>query len=442
MEENKELLKEILSSFGVCVEVVNATAGNAVTMYEVKPTLGTRVSKIRNLKDDIAVGMGVQNVRIIAPMENGMVGIEVPNKERRIVPMSEILQTQEYDNCDMELPCAFGKTSAGMPFIRDLALMPHMLIAGATGQGKSVGLNMILMSLLRKKSPDEMRLVLIDPKRVELSVYSALEDSYLAVPVITEADEAMEKLESLCNLMEYRYSLLCDKGVRNIMEYNKSAEKKIPYIVVVIDEYGDLIISGGRKVEKAICRIAQKARAVGIHMIISTQRPSATIVTGDIKANFPTRVAFRTTTGTDSRVILDQMGAERLTGKGDMIFYNGAETVRAQCALVTDSDIHEVMDDLCYKYYWDKFDDVMDIPQPKDEISEELAELMVKAADLASRVDYIDTYRLWSALKIETPLARLVIEKISEKGWVMKVDKATAIMTPEMKKKWREEYAS
>ena len=442
MEENKELLKEILSGFGVGVEVVNATAGNAVTVYEVKPTLGTRVSKIRNLKDDIAVGMGVQNVRIIAPMENGMVGIEVPNKERRIVPMSEILQTKEYDNCDMELPCAFGKTSAGIPFIRDLALMPHMLIAGATGQGKSVGLNMILMSLLRKKSPDEMRLVLIDPKRVELSVYSALEDSYLAVPVITEADEAMEKLESLCNLMEYRYSLLCDKGVRNIMEYNKSAEKKMPYIVVVIDEYGDLIISGGRKVEKAICRIAQKARAVGIHMIISTQRPSATIVTGDIKANFPTRVAFRTTTGTDSRVILDQMGAERLTGKGDMIFYNGAETVRAQCALVTDSDIHEVMDDLCYKYYWDKFDDVMDIPQPKDEISEELTELMVKAADLASRVDYIDVYRLSYGLHIDLPIAYIVFAKTIEKGWVMKVGKTTAVMTPEMKKKWREEYAS
>lgn len=440
--EQQDLLLEVLQSYGINIESISATSGNAVTLYEVKPVLGTRVSKIRNLKDDIAVGMGVQSVRIVAPMDNGMVGIEVPNKERLIVPMYDILTSKEYKSCDMELPCAFGKTSAGVPFIRDLASMPHMLIAGATGQGKSVGLNMLLMSLMGKKTPEEMRLVLIDPKRVELSAYSALEGSYLALPVITDAEKAIDELGRMCNVMEYRYSVMCDAGARNIQEYNATAAKKMPYIVVVIDEYGDLIVSGGRKVEKSICRLAQKSRAVGIHLIISTQRPSATIVTGDIKANFPTRVAFRTTTGTDSRIILDQTGAEKLAGKGDMIYYGGVETERVQCALVTDTDLNERLDDICYKYYRDKFDDVMEIQEPETDVSKEFAEWMEKAAALASRISYINPYRVSRSLDIDYTDAKLVIMKIVEKGLVYNCGGFTALMTPEMKENWVKRHAS
>ena len=229
--------------------------------------------------------------------------------------------------------------------------MPHLLVAGATGQGKSVGLNVILMSLLHKKTPDELRLVLIDPKKVELNLYSKIESSYLASPVITEPEDAEQKLQSVCDLMDERYELLSSVGVRNIKEYNAlSIVEKLPYVVVVIDEYGDLVMTSGKQMERAICRIAQKARAVGIHMIISTQRPSATIVTGNIKANFPTRIAFRTTTGTDSRVILDQTGAERLTGKGDMIFFSGADTTRMQCAYVTLDEVNETCNDINKRY--------------------------------------------------------------------------------------------
>lgn len=407
--EQQSLLLEILKSYGVEIESISATAGNAVTLYEVKPALGTRVSKIRNLKDDIAVGLGVHGVRVIAPMVNGMVGIEVPNKERLIIPMSDILNSEEYDKCTMELPCAFGKTVAGDVFIRDLAQMPHLLIAGATGQGKSVGLNMILMSLLTKKSPEEMRLVLIDPKRVEFGNYSNLEYTYLACPVITDAEETLGKLNALCMIMEERYSLLSEANVRNIIEYNAKAKEKLPYVVVVIDEYGDLILSGGRQVEKAICRLAQKARAVGIHMIISTQRPSATIVTGDIKANFPTRVAFRTTTGTDSRVILDQVGAEKLMGKGDMIFYNGAETIRSQCALVTMDDIDEKLDSLLDKYEDYEWKDIF--PDLLMEAAKKHEDFLLahRAAEAVARFDKFDAAILAQNMGIEEKEAARII---------------------------------
>jgi S-DNA-T family DNA segregation ATPase FtsK/SpoIIIE len=350
-ENRKELIKAVLLSFKITTYDFEEIRGTTVTLYKFRPQIGVRVSRIRGLKDELAATLCVPSVRIIAPMEDGSVGIEVPNKDREVLQMSDILNSWEYQNTAMELPCAIGRTVTNEIFMADLAEMPHLLVAGATGQGKSVGLNVILMSLLHKKTPDELRLVLIDPKKVELNLYSKIESSYLASPVITEPEDAEQKLQSVCDLMDERYELLSSVGVRNIKEYNAlSIVEKLPYVVVVIDEYGDLVMTSGKQMERAICRIAQKARAVGIHMIISTQRPSATIVTGNIKANFPTRIAFRTTTGTDSRVILDQTGAERLTGKGDMIFFSGADTTRMQCAYVTLDEVNETCNDINKRY--------------------------------------------------------------------------------------------
>lgn len=343
---------EILSSFNVGIERIEATNGPSTTLYEVKPRLGVRISKIRNLRDEIAVGLETDNVRIIAPIPGkGTVGIEVPNKERKILPVEDMLGSNEYTNTDAALPCAIGRTVTNSILMADLATMPHLLIAGATGQGKSVGLNTILLSLLNKRTPDEMKLILIDPKQVEFSLYSKLGKAYLAKDIITDVQEAYNALTDVINLMEDRYTLLSEKGVRNIAEYNAlPGVDKMPYLVTVIDEYGDLVMQAGKEFERAICRIAQKARAVGIHLIISTQRPSVKIVTGDIKANFPVRIAFRMTTGTDSRVILGKNGAEALTGKGDMLFFNGETTVRAQCAYTSSELVRSTIARLGNKY--------------------------------------------------------------------------------------------
>lgn len=343
----KDLINATLLSFKITTYDFEEIQGAAVTLYKFRPQLGVRVSKIRGLKDELAAVLGVSSVRIIAPLADGSVGIEVPNKQKPILPMAEILCSPEFLTSDMALPLAIGRTVTNDIFMADLADMPHLLVAGATGQGKSVGLNVMLMSLLHKKTPEELKLVLIDPKQVELSVYSKLGSAYLATPVITEADEAWHVLQSLCELMEERYNLVSSAGKRNIKEYNAmSIVDPMPYIVVVIDEYGDLIMQSGKQVERSICRLAQKARAVGIHLIISTQRPSATIVTGNIKANFPTRIAFRTTTGTDSRVILDQIGAEKLTGCGDMIYFAGAETTRVQCAYASIEEVSKSCEEI------------------------------------------------------------------------------------------------
>lgn len=343
----KDLINATLLSFKITTYDFEEIQGAAVTLYKFRPQLGVRVSKIRGLKDELAAVLGVSSVRIIAPLADGSVGIEVPNKQKPILPLSEILCSPEYLTSDMALPLAIGRTVTNEIFMADLADMPHLLVAGATGQGKSVGLNVMLMSLLHKKTPEELKLVLIDPKQVELSVYSKLGSAYLATPVITEAEEAERVLESLCELMEERYDLISSAGKRNIKEYNAlTIVEPMPYIVVVIDEYGDLIMQSGKPMERSICRLAQKARAVGIHLIISTQRPSATIVTGNIKANFPTRIAFRTTTGTDSRVILDQIGAEKLTGCGDMIYFAGAETTRVQCAYASIEEVSKSCEEI------------------------------------------------------------------------------------------------
>lgn len=342
----KDLITATLLSFKITTYDFEEIQGAAVTLYKFRPQLGVRVSKIRGLKDELASVLGVSSVRIIAPLADGSVGIEVPNKQRPVLPLSEILCSPEYLTSDMALPLAIGRTVTNEIFMADLTEMPHLLVAGATGQGKSVGLNVMLMSLLHKKTPDELKLVLIDPKKVELSAYSEIARPYITQmqgmpPIITEAPHALTMLDALCRLMDKRYTMLNELGARNIREYNEISGNPMEYYVIVIDEYGDLVMDRqyGRNIEYYICRLAQKARAVGMHLIISTQRPSATIVTGNIKANFPTRIAFRTTTGTDSRVVIDQVGAEKLTGCGDMLYFSGAETTRVQCAYVSTQEV-------------------------------------------------------------------------------------------------------
>ena len=347
----KDIITALLMSFKISFYDFEEVQGNTVTLYKFRPQLGTRISRIRALKDELSAALCVPSVRIIAPMDDGSVGIEVPHRERPSLPFSEIVETPDFQNTEMQLPLCIGRTVTNEVFIADLAEMPHLLVAGATGQGKSVGLNVLLLSLLKKKSPDELKLVLVDPKKVELGIYSSLEQTYLACPVITEPDEAYQKLESLCNIMDDRYSLLSSVGVRNISEYNSiRIVEKMPYIVVVIDEYADLIMTSGRQLEQTICRLAQKARAVGIHVVLCTQRPDTKVVTGNIKANFPTRIAFRTTTGIDSRVILDQLGAERLNGRGDMLYFSGVSTVRVQCALATIDDVTQTCQNIQENY--------------------------------------------------------------------------------------------
>ena len=387
----KDLINATLLSFKITTYDFEEIKGAAVTLYKFRPQLGVRVSKIRGLKDELAAVLGVSSVRIIAPLADGSVGIEVPNKQRPILPLSEILCSPEYLTSDMALPLAIGRTVTNDTFMADLADMPHLLVAGATGQGKSVGLNVMLMSLLHKKTPEELKLVLIDPKQVELSVYSKLGSAYLATPVITEADEAERVLQSLCELMEERYNLVSSAGKRNIKEYNAlSIVDPMPYIVVVIDEYGDLIMQSGKTMERSICRLAQKARAVGIHLIISTQRPSATIVTGNIKANFPTRIAFRTTTGTDSRVILDQIGAEKLTGCGDMIYFAGAETTRVQCAYASIEEVSKSCEEIGESNA--DFSSTFQLPVFEEKDSFEAHRNRIIEEDEAKEIAFLDKY--------------------------------------------------
>lgn len=354
IENQKQIILQILNSFKIGVESISAKEGPTATMFEIKPKIGVRISRIKNLTEEIAVGLCSDNVRFAGAIPgHGTVGIEVPNAERKLLDISEMLSCPEYTDYDMELPCIIGKDINNDNLVCDLATMPHLLIAGATGQGKSVCLNTILMSLMHKLTPYDMKLVLIDPKEVEFGLYKTkLLSNFLCSPVITNADDALNVLNLVAKTMDRRYGMLADENVRNIKEYNASRKgsKKMPYIVVVIDEYGDLIMQSGKEMERTICRIAQKARAVGIHLIISTQRPSVKIVTGDIKANFPTRIAFRMITSTDSRVILGKKGAEELLGKGDMIYFNGESTVRAQCAFTSTDFVKKSCDEIHDKF--------------------------------------------------------------------------------------------
>ena len=363
MEEqnaNKNRIVEVLRNFGVEISSIKATVGPTITLYEITPAQGVRISKIRNLEDDIALSLSALGIRIIAPIPGkGTIGIEVPNAKPNIVSMESILNSKKFQESQMELPCAVGKTITNEVFMFDLAKIPHLLVAGATGQGKSVGLNAIITSLLYKKHPAELKIVLIDPKKVEFSIYTPLEKHFLAMvpdegaePIITDVTKVVRTLNSLCKEMDTRYDLLKLAGARNIKEYNKkfkdrqlnpqNGHKFMPYIVVVIDEFGDLIMTAGKEIELPIARIAQLARAVGIHMVIATQRPTTTIITGNIKANFPGRIAFKVSAMIDSKTILDRPGANQLIGRGDMLFLNGNEPVRVQCAFVDTPEVERI----------------------------------------------------------------------------------------------------
>lgn len=360
MEEqtaNKNRIVEVLHNFGVEINSIKATVGPTITLYEITPAQGVRISRIRNLEDDIALSLSALGIRIIAPIPGkGTIGIEVPNAKANIVSMESILNSKKFQETTMELPCAIGKTITNEVFMFDLAKLPHLLVAGATGQGKSVGLNAIITSLLYKKHPAELKIVLIDPKKVEFSIYAPIANYFLAKvpdentePIITDVTKVVRTLNSLCKEMDTRYDLLKMAGARNIKEYNRKFTARqlnpekghhyMPYIVVIIDEFGDLIMTAGKEIEMPIARIAQLARAVGIHMVIATQRPTTSIITGNIKANFPGRIAFKVSQGIDSKTILDRTGANQLIGKGDMLFLNGNEPIRVQCAFVDTPEV-------------------------------------------------------------------------------------------------------
>ena len=361
---NKNRIIEVLNNFGVQIKTIRATVGPTITLYEIQPAEGVRISKIKNLEDDIALSLAALGIRIIAPIPGkGTIGIEVPNAKANIVSMESILNSKKFQETKMELPIALGKTITNEVFMVDLAKIPHLLVAGATGQGKSVGLNAIITSLLYKKHPNELKLVLIDPKKVEFSVYSRITNKFMAAvpdeeePIITDVTKVVRTLNSLCVLMDSRYDLLKKAGARNIKEYNQKyvnhrlkltdGHEFMPYIVVIIDEFGDLIMTAGKEVELPIARIAQLARAVGIHMIIATQRPTTSIITGNIKANFPGRIAFKVTSAIDSKTILDRTGANQLIGRGDMLYLNGNEPVRVQCAFVDTPEIERINEYIC-----------------------------------------------------------------------------------------------
>ncbi|SHE37805.1 FtsK/SpoIIIE family DNA translocase [Dysgonomonas macrotermitis] len=356
---NKEKIINTLRNYGIEITNIKATVGPTITLYEIVPQAGVRISKIRNLEDDIALSLSALGIRIIAPMPGkGTIGIEVPNKDPQIVSMQSVIASKRFQECAYDLPVALGKTITNEIFMFDLCKMPHLLVAGATGQGKSVGLNAIITSLLYKKHPAEMKMVLVDPKMVEFNIYSTIEKHYLAkLPdaekaIITDVTKVTQTLNSLTKEMDDRYELLMAANVRTIKEYNEKFKKRrlnplkghrfLPYIVVIIDEFGDLIMTAGKEIEMPIARIAQKARAVGIHMIIATQRPTTNIITGTIKANFPARMAFRVTSQIDSRTILDMSGANQLIGRGDMLFSQGSDLVRIQCAFVDTPEVEEI----------------------------------------------------------------------------------------------------
>ena len=357
---NKNRIIEVLRNFGIEILSIRATVGPTITLYEITPDKGVRIARIRSLEDDIALSLKALGIRIIAPIPGkGTIGIEVPNAKANIVSMESILNSKKFQETTMELPCAMGKTITNEVFMFDLAKAPHLLVAGATGQGKSVGLNAILTSLLYKKHPAEMKIVLVDPKMVEFSIYKNIDRHFLAAlpdeantPIITDTSKVIRTLQSLCVEMDARYELLMAAGERNIKDYNKKyiarklnpekGHKYMPYIVVVIDEFGDLIMTAGKEIELPIARIAQKARAVGIHMIIATQRPTTNIITGTIKANFPARIAFKVSQGIDSKTILDRMGAQQLIGRGDMLYLQGNDPVRVQCAFVDTPEVDRI----------------------------------------------------------------------------------------------------
>ncbi|MFT5581714.1 MAG: S-DNA-T family DNA segregation ATPase FtsK/SpoIIIE, partial [Psychromonas sp.] len=361
LEENKNRIVETLSNYKIDIAKIKATVGPTVTLYEIVPAPGVRISKIKNLEDDIALSLSALGIRIIAPIPGkGTIGIEVPNSKPEMVSMRSLIASEKFQNSDMELPIVMGKTITNETFMFDLTKMPHLLVAGATGQGKSVGLNAILVSILYKKHPSQVKFVLVDPKKVELTLYNKIERHFLAkLPgeedaIITDTSKVVNTLNSLCIEMDDRYDLLKTAQTRTIKEYNtkfiarklnpENGHKYLPYIVVLIDEFADLIMTAGKEVEHPIARIAQLARAVGIHLIVATQRPSVNVITGMIKANFPARIAFRVLSKIDSRTILDASGADQLIGRGDMLISTGQDVKRLQCGFVDTPEVEAICD--------------------------------------------------------------------------------------------------
>jgi S-DNA-T family DNA segregation ATPase FtsK/SpoIIIE len=361
IEENKNRIVETLMNYKIEIAQIKATIGPTVTLYEIVPAPGVRISKIKNLEDDIALSLSALGIRIIAPIPGkGTIGIEVPNSNPKMVSMRSLIASEKFQNSDHELPVVLGKTITNETYTFDLTKMPHLLVAGSTGQGKSVGLNAILVSILYKKHPAQVKFVLVDPKKVELTLYNKIERHFLAkLPgeedaIITDTSKVVNTLNSLCIEMDARYELLKDAQVRTIKEYNakfisrrlnpEKGHRYLPYIVVLIDEFADLIMTAGKEVEHPIARIAQLARAVGIHLIVATQRPSVNVITGMIKANFPARIAFRVLSKIDSRTILDQSGADQLIGRGDMLISTGQDLIRLQCGFVDTPEVESICD--------------------------------------------------------------------------------------------------
>ena len=399
LEANKRKIVETLDQYSIAITKIKATIGPTVTLYEIVPAPGIRIAKIRNLEDDIALSLSAMGIRIIAPIPGkGTVGIEVPNKNPTLVSMRSILESEKFQHAKMELPLGLGKTIANESYVVDLTKMPHILIAGATGQGKSVGLNAIIASLVYKKHPSELKFILVDPKKVELTLYSRIERHYLAkLPdseeaIITDTRKVVRTLNSLSIEMDNRYELLKDAQVRNIKEYNEKFKERrlsplhghrfLPYLVLVVDEFADLIMTAGKEVESPITRLAQLARAVGIHLIIATQRPSVNIITGTIKANFPARIAFRVISKIDSRTILDSSGADQLVGRGDMLMSTGSDLIRLQCAFIDTDEVERVTDFIGQQR---AYPDALHLPEYYDEENE-----MVGDIDLNERDDLFE----------------------------------------------------
>ena len=442
LEENKKRIVDTLANYNIAIDKIKATIGPTVTLYEIIPAAGVRISKIKNLQDDIALCLSAIGIRIIAPIPGkGTVGIEVPNQKPQMVSMKSVLGSERFQKCGYELPFGVGKTISNESYVADLAKMPHILMAGATGQGKSVGINAIISSLLYSKHPAELKLVLIDPKKVELSLYKKIERHYLAkLPdaeeaIITDVRKVVRTLNSLCIEMDNRYELLKDAQVRNIKEYNakfiarklnpNDGHRFLPYIVLVVDEFADLIMTAGKEVEAPIARLAQLARAIGIHLIIATQRPSVNIITGSIKANFPARIAFRVISRIDSMTILDSNGADQLIGRGDMLLSTGNDLVRIQCAFIDTPEVEEITDFIGSQRGYSEAYNLPDCPDEKEEGGgkeildpNERDPLFEEAALLIVQTQQGSTSMLQRKLKLGYNRAGRIIDQLEKAGIV------------------------
>lgn len=441
LEQNKNQIVNTLSNYGISIDKIKATIGPTVTLYEIVPAPGVRISKIKNLEDDIALSLAALGIRIIAPIPGkGTIGIEVPNIKKEIVGMRSLLASEKFVNASMELPVAIGKNIANENIVVDLAKMPHLLMAGATGQGKSVGLNALLVSLLYKKHPAQLKFVMVDPKKVELSIYKVIEKHFLAKlpneeePIITDTKKVVATLNSLCIEMDRRYDLLKDAICKNIIEYNRKftarklnpmrGHEYLPYIVVVIDEFADLIMTAGKEVEMPIARIAQLARAVGIHLIIATQRPSVNIITGTIKANFPARIAFKVSSKIDSRTILDTGGAEQLIGKGDMLLSHGGELLRVQCAFCDTPEIEAIVEHISEQQGYGTAHLLPEYIDPNDkeigdiELGDERDEFFEEAAKIIVATQQGSTSMIQRKMKLGYNRAGRIMDQLEAAGIV------------------------